>query len=84
MSAQQPSQAPEGSIPEEQVIKNMGNSLPLDMSDMPADPGTGSAAADSEEAIVHSLLAAAHATIAKVDSTIQKTRMLKTKYPPPP
>lgn len=81
MSAQQPSQAPEGSIPEEAVIKNMGNSLPLDMSDMLAAPDTGSAA-DSEEAIVHSLLAAAHATIAKVDSTIQKTRMLKTKHPP--
>lgn len=71
MSAQEPSQAPEGMIPEEEVIKSMGKSHPLDISDMPAATSNG---ADSEEDLVRSLVAAAHATIAKVDPTNQKTR----------
>lgn len=82
MSPQQPSQPPEGTIPEEQVIKSMGNSQPLDMSDMPPGPGKSNPD-DSEEALVHSLVAAAHATIAKVDPTNQTTRMLSS-HPPYP
>ncbi|KAL1849864.1 hypothetical protein Daus18300_013121 [Diaporthe australafricana] len=58
----QPSSNSAADIPEEEVIKNMGNSTPLSMSDMPADP----TAHNAEEALVHSLVAAAHATIAKV------------------
>ncbi|KAI3400367.1 hypothetical protein diail_3384 [Diaporthe ilicicola] len=54
--------SPAGDIPEEAVIKNMGNSTPLSMSDMPSAP----AASSSDEALVHSLVAAAHATIANV------------------
>lgn len=49
----------------------MSNSAPLDMSDMPAATNN---ATNNEETIVHSLLAAAHATIAKVDPTNQTTR----------
>lgn len=52
----------------------MGNSQQLDLSDMPPGPGNSNAT-NSEEALVHSLVAAAHATIAKVDPTNQTTRM---------
>lgn len=73
MTAQDPPrQPPEGAVPEEEVIQSMGPSHPLDMSDMPSVPsGTR---ANSEEALVRSLVAAAHATIAKVDPTNQTTR----------
>jgi cytidine deaminase len=73
MSSQQPSPSPAGPIPEEEVIKSIGNSHPLDISDMPAGPSRANGT-NTEEAIVHSLVAAAHATIAKVDKTNQTTR----------
>lgn len=60
-------------VPEEEIIKSMGNSQPLDMSDVPADP-TEINSTNPEEALVHSLVAAAHAAIAKVDPTNQTTR----------
>ncbi|KAK7702655.1 hypothetical protein SLS64_009618 [Diaporthe eres] len=73
MSAQQPSPSPAGIVPEEEVIQSMSNSAPLDMSDMSAATNN---ATTNEEAIVHSLLAAAHATIAKVDPTNQTTHQV--------
>lgn len=67
----QPSPNSAADIPEEGMIKNMGKSTPLSMSDMPAGP----AANNAEEALVHSLVTAAHATIAKVvDPNNSKTR----------
>ncbi|KAI7775787.1 hypothetical protein LA080_006372 [Diaporthe eres] len=73
MSAQQPPPSPAGIVPEEEVIQSMSNSAPLDMSDMPAATNK---ATNSEETIVHSLLAAAHATIAKVDPINQTTHQV--------
>ncbi|KAH8767397.1 cytidine deaminase-like protein [Diaporthe sp. PMI_573] len=75
MSSQQPSPSPAGPIPEEEVIKSIGNSHPLDISDMPAGPSRANGT-NTEEAIVHSLVAAAHATIAKVDKTNQTTHQV--------
>ncbi|KKY30346.1 putative blasticidin-resistance protein [Diaporthe ampelina] len=74
MSAQQPSPSPSGTVPEEEVIRSMGTSAPLDISDMPAGPAATET--NREEALVHSLVAAAHATIAKVDPTNQKTHQV--------
>lgn len=75
MSAQEPSPSPAGFVPEEEVIQSMGNSAPLDISDMPAAASTANNATNNnEDALVQSLVAAAHATIAKVDSTNQRTR----------
>lgn len=48
----------------------MGNSTPLDISDISAGPATTNGV-NTEENIVHKLVAAAHATIAKVDKTNQ-------------
>ncbi|KAG6358461.1 hypothetical protein INS49_014345 [Diaporthe citri] len=76
MSAQQPSPSPAGFVPEEEVIQNMGNSAPLDISDMPGAPATTNNATNREEVLVHSLVAAAHATIAKVDPTNQTTHQV--------
>lgn len=77
MTAQDPpQQPPEGAVPEEEVIQSMGPSHSLDISDMPTAPSaTGT---NTEEALVRSLVAAAHATIAKVDPTNQTTRKQNT------
>lgn len=58
------------------MIQSMTNSAPLDISDMPTSP-SAKGTTNPEEALVHSLVAAAHATIAKVpDPASQKTRNL--------
>ncbi|KAG8158283.1 hypothetical protein KVR01_012044 [Diaporthe batatas] len=76
MSSQQPSPGPAGPIPEEEVITSMGTSAALDISDVPAGPATTNGTLSTEEAIVHKLVAAAHAAIAKVDKTNQTTHQV--------
>ena len=51
----------------------MGSSNPVDISDIPA-AGAPTNGTNTEEALVQRLVAAAHATIAKVDKTNQTTR----------
>lgn len=84
MSSQQPSPAPAGAIPEEEVINGIGNSHPLDISDMPGAPAATANGTNTEEAIVQSLVAAAHATIAKVDKNHHTSKTTRKQKPPSP